>query len=80
MTARSDDVLEPVDGFEITPAWSGGVASVSIVVDEFYKNGESIETRALSPDEARGLARHLTLMAEVAEHGLREDPRLQNDE
>jgi hypothetical protein len=68
----ADGALHTIEGIAILPSWSdpkGGNPSVFILLQEFYRNGNALQSRALTSDEARGLAQLLTLAAEAAERG-----------
>jgi hypothetical protein len=63
----TDDVLEPIEGIEVLPAWNDGEGNVFLRFAEGTPYDETFQSRALRPAEARALARHLTLAAEIGE-------------
>ena len=64
-----EDVLEPIEGIEVLTDCDKGRVNVFLRIAEATPYDETFQTRGLTPTEARALARHLTLAAEVGEKG-----------
>lgn len=75
----ADFASPAIEGIDVSPLWhdaEGGSPFVLVSLDDFFKRiGGTIRSRVLTPDEARALARKLTLTAEVAERGPRGNSR-----